>query len=356
MRQTNFSYQLNNFLKYGFYSIFIIIIFSNVCLAKKTSIFILASYNKNDSLSEPEYQGVLYALKNSRLSSYISIYSYFLDSRRVNPKNLQKNINKAIQLIKKINPKIIITLDDLAFEIIMKHFYKWFEHKRKFLVFCGINTPIKIYNKKYNFLKNNKIPIKNITGIYEAINIDKQIQLLKLIFKEPFYIAILHSIDYMGNIIKAQVINELSNTKLKNKIKFFPVKNLKDLKKSIQIINKSPLIKAYIPAILKIKTSNNKYLSVAKISPILLNNIKKLDLAVNFAFVNLGFWGGVCTDIFRMGYQAGDMVLYLIQRYPIKKLPVEYACCYKIIINKRRTKQLNLKLPDIFWGVVDEIR
>ncbi|SDN70659.1 ABC-type uncharacterized transport system, substrate-binding protein [Desulfonauticus submarinus] len=325
----------------------------NYCFSKEIPIFILSSYRFKDPLSYPEYKGVIQCIQNNE--NKIKIYSYFLNSRILPTKEIKKKVYKAVQLIKQINPKLIITLDDLAFEVILQNFLTTLNNKNPFIVFSGVNKPIEEYNKKFNFILH-KTPIKNVTGVCEHIFIKQQLELIEFIVKKPFYVALLYSTNYMGQIGKKQILRELNKTKYKNKIIIFPVTTFQELKKAVFEINNSPKIKAYFPLAISVRNPPQKNnLTLPQISSFLIQNIKKIDLGVNIGFAKVGFFGGVCADPYAMGYQAGQLAIKILQHYPIKNLKIENAKGYKIIINQTRINTLKLKIPNIFFGLIDEL-
>jgi ABC-type uncharacterized transport system substrate-binding protein len=94
--------------------------------------------------------------------------------------------------------------------------------------------------------------------------------------------------------------------------------------------------------------------TISDLAPVLTNRAKKIDLAINRAFTRAGFFGGVSVDFMYMGYQAGRQAVMLLDGYPIRRLPVENAMRYEIIINKKRMEELSLELDGQVLNMVDE--
>ena len=243
----------------------------------KTLIFILASYHQNDPFENSEYRGVIQALKFGIFQKF-EIQSFFLDSRRLDKKTINKKANEALQIIDKKKPKIVIALDDLAFNVCAK---KVIAMKQTFLVFAGINQDLDIYNKKFHFLKQN-MPIRNITGVYEYLFSREQMEMLDLLLTPPYRVAMLYSTDYMGKIAKSQILNELKGTPYQNRLELFPVKTTKDLKAAIKTIANRSDIKAYFPLTLSVyDPAKNIRLTIKDIAPLLISQIKKIDICLN---------------------------------------------------------------------------
>lgn len=317
----------------------------------QSSIVIVASYSKNDLCGRPQYQGILQAIKESKFRIY-PIKTIFLDSKRRTNPAVQKKIKKAISIIKKQHPRIVITIDDLAFAKVGS---KFIGSKDIYVVFTGINRPLTYYNEKLSFL-NGRIPTKNITGVYEKLFIKEQMDFLQMLVKRQPLVAIIYSTDFMGNILKNQIVGELTDTEFAQKIRLFPVLDTGQLAKAIKEINSNPDIAAYIPITLSIvdQKDERRKLTVKDLAPLLTKRIKKIDLAINKAFTRAGFFGGVSVDFLHMGYQAGRLAVLLMDGFPISNLNVENASLYKIVINKKRLKQLNIKLDDQILNMVDE--
>ena len=334
-----------------FVSLFLMILFAVPVYGQK-KVFILNSYHKTDTCGGPQYQGVLKALTEN-IHSDLQIDQYFLDSKRLSEKQLKNRIVEALEKIKNFHPDILMVLDDLAFKIALENFL---DSKNMFIIFSGINRPLEEYNEEFHFLEGLK-PTKNAIGVYENLFMKEQIEFLKLIFGENFKIALLHSTDFMGNILKKQVLAELKATPYLKTIEVFPISNLKELQKTIKKLRYKKEIKVYIPYTMSVWDENNKrHLTVKELAPILTQNLSILDVSSNNKiFAKLGFFGGVGPDFFAMGYQAGIMAAKLIQNFPLSRLRVEYARNYRIIINKKRAEECNVHLTPEILNLADEV-
>ena len=316
-------------------------------------VIIVASYHQEDPCEKLQYAGVISALKSS-MSQELKICSYYLDSKRLSMDEVNKKINEVLSAIDKEKPKVIIALDDLAFSVIAP---KVIDYEDTFLVFSGINRSLEEYNAKLHFLQGDK-PIKNITGVYECLFMQKQMELLDLILERPSKVALIYSTDYIGQIAKSQVLRELDNSEYKDRVELFPVTTMKELEAAIQTIASRPDIQAYIPLILSVSpkhpTKKHYKQTIEGIAPLLTSKIKKIDLTPNKLFTELGFFGGYSVDFFQMGHQAGLLGVRLLESHPISSLLIEKAKNYKIIVNKKRIKELGIRLNDEILNLVDK--
>ncbi len=311
---------------------------------------IVSSYAQDDLCGRPQYDGVIQALEESRFRN-LPVRNVYLDSRRLSPENVQQRINEALKLIETLHPRIIVTLDDLAFFRVGCHFIG---AANMYVVFSGLNRPLQFYNSRFAFLKG-RIPTSNVTGVYEYLFLREQMEFMQMVLKKKGQVALLYSTDFMGKILKGQVLTELQGTSFADRLRLFPVSDMEGLLEAVDSINSDPGIVAYIPDTMSMPGEKpGKRKTIADLASLLTARAKKIDLAINRAFTRAGFFGGVSVDFMYMGYQAGRQAVMLLDGFPIEKLPVENARRYEIIINKERMDELSLKLDDQVLNMVDE--
>ena len=321
-----------------------------VCAYAREMIVIVASYAQDDLCGRPQYLGAIQAIEESRYRN-LPIKSIFLDSKRLSSAEIRKRIDDAVTVIETEHPEIILTLDDLAFSEVGCRFVG---ARGMYVVFSGVNRPLKFYNSRFSFLKGNT-PAKNVTGVYEYLFVREQMEFLRMVLRKDGQIALLYSTDFMGEILKEQVLTELQNTVYAKKIMLFPVSDMEELLNAVDSINSQPRIIAYIPDTMSVPDrKNGRTMTIGDLVPVLTGRAKKIDLATNKAFTRAGFFGGVSVDFMHMGYQAGRLAVMLLDGFPVKRLPVENAGRYEIIINKKRMNDLSLKLDDQVLNMVDE--
>ncbi len=335
------------------FCIFVVFVFlfsAQLYASSSKKIFIVASYSEHDLCGSPQYKGIVSALKESEFQDF-AITSIYLDSKRLGKKALEKRKQALIQQIDEERPYLIVTIDDLAFSVVAPCVVG---EGPPWVVFSGLNRSLEEYNHALHFLKGNT-PIKNITGIYEYLFMPEQIKFFDLISPERKKIALLYSTDFMGNILKDQVVRELEDAGLTDRLLYFPVANMDELaEKSAQIEN-NPQIGGYIPLTMSVKGEKGEKYTIRELAPILIRKVKKIDLALNMAFTKSGFLGGVSVDFYQMGHQAGELAANIIRQYPISRLGVQRAERYRFVINKRRLQSLGLELPEEIYNMLDEL-
>ncbi len=333
---------MKNFIKISLFIFFLILFYG--CSEQKT-VFILSSYDNKDVCGQPQVEGATDALKKN--VSDLKIQYIYLDSRRISQQELEKRCDDFVKSVKFQKPSLILTTDDAAFQCAAKHFMG----DKIPVVFSGINLTPQYYNAKYHFMEGKK-PIKNFTGIYEKIFILKQIEMIEVLVGKIDKIAVLYSNDFMGNTLKEQVVYEL-NKNFKDKMVFYPTSSIQELIKASEEINKRKDIIAYFPFVMLIE--NEKIFTISELASIITDKIKKIDLAINRQFVELGFFGGICVDFYQMGYKAGEMASYILKTGKISNLEVEDVDKYIRIINLKRARDINFKISEENLSLFDEV-
>ncbi|MEN2994026.1 MAG: ABC transporter substrate binding protein [Thermodesulfovibrio sp.] len=326
-----------------FASIFLLIL---GCSNQKTTVFILSSYDDKDICGQPQVEGATEALRTH--FSNIKIEKIYLNSQRESEREVEEKCNNFLISVKSQNPSLIITIDDIAFQCAAKHLMG----DKIPIVFSGLNITPESYNAKYKFMEKRK-PIKNFTGIYEKLFVTKHIEMLEVLLGKIEKIAIIYSTDFMGNALKEQVIYELKDSDFENKLVFYPVSSLQELILATEDINKRKDIIAYYPFVMSIR--NGKVFTIADVASIMINKIKKIDLAINQQFVELGFFGGVSTDFYEMGFRAGEMAFHILTTGKLSDLEIEDAKNFVRILNLKRAKDIKIKISDKKLSLFDEI-
>ncbi len=336
---------------FGIFVCFLFILNSSCSLAK-IRIFILLSYHQGDICSDLQYNGLLRSLEE--LEEEHEIKAFYLDSRHLKDDALSQRIQKAIRAIRHFTPDILITVDDLAFTVALKHFLG-----REFpIVFSGVNQRLNYYNSKYHFLDDHGYPTKNVTGVHERIFAKQAIKFMDdWIGNSNYQILVLYSPDVMGNVLKDELLDELKATPFLKRIILKRVSDVRELKEELTRLS-TKKIKAYFPFTMSLPESPNgkRKLSLTELAPILIRYIKIPDLFPNsIGAAKLGLLGGVGTDFFRMGYQAGIIALKILQGWKIRDLPVEEAMYYTIAINLKRAKECHLPIRDDILSLSDYV-
>jgi len=319
--------------------------------AMATDVFLVASYHETDVCGQPQYKAAMDALKQGGFANLTS-KGYFLDTRVRSKEDVAKDIEQIKKDIRAAKPKFVFTIDDPAFAMLYEEVLKQPDTK---LVFTGLNRSLDFYNQKAPFL-SKRTPSANITGIFEYIFMREQFDMLETVLKRPVKkVAVLHSTDPVGIILKDQIMAELKGTKYEDSLVMFAAEDIPTMLKHAKTINDTKDIDAYIPVTMStVDPTDNTRKTMEKVAPMLTKAIRKIDISLNSSFTEYGFFGGVSIDFYQMGFQSGFQAVKLLKGGAIKDAPVEDAKRSIIAINRKRMQELGIKLSPQAQGVVDK--
>jgi len=302
--------------------------------------FLKADENKEVLLIHSYHKGYLWtddiskAIENNFAKhKNIELTTIYMDTKRVYNKSYLQTLAK---LYKKqfTNRKfdLIIVSDNNAFDF-LKDYYEYL-FKDVPVLFCGLN----------NYSKNTleSLPFKNISGVVEAVDINKNFE---LIYK-------LHP-----NIKKLLIINDKSPTALaiKNDLdkfiqkyqNFFDIEytdnlEINDLKKKVLNLEKN---KSAILFVLLFKDVTGKYFTYKQS----FQEIRKISQVPIYGlwdfYLNSGMVGGLVTSAYSQGQNVSDMALEVLNKKNIKDIPVLENSPNLYIFNYDELKRFNIKIP-----------
>ncbi len=316
-----------------------------------TEIFIVASYHREDLCGRPQQEAAIEAIRQSDIPDIV-FREYFLDSRRRDAKDIDRNVEWVVADIRTRKPALVLTVDDLAFS---RLYGEALRLPSMFLVFSGLNRPVREYNARIPFLDEKGRPAKNITGVFEPFFMKEQFEMLEVLLRRPVTrVAVLHSVDPVGMIVRRQIEAELSDTPFRDSVVFHAAEDEAGVLRLAEVIGRDPDVDAWIPAVMTVRKSDGSgRLTLPDLAKAMMSRIRKPDLTLNVSFTELGFYGGVSVDFRRMGFQAGIMAAKLLKGHPIREIPVENARKSLMAVNRSRLRELGIPLPGEFSGIVD---
>lgn len=319
--------------------------------AMAADVFLIGSYHETDACGQPQYKAAMDALKQGGFAS-LSSKGYFLDARVASKDEVAKVIEQIKQDIRAEKPKLVFTIDDPAFAMLYEEVLRQPETK---MVFTGLNRKLDFYNDKARFL-SNRTPVANIAGVFEYLFMREQFAMLEAVLKRPVRkVAVLHSTDVVGTILKDQIIDELKGTPYETRIALFPADDIPTMIGHAKTINDDEQIDAYIPVTMSVPDpADNKRKTMQMVAPTLTKAIRKIDLSLNASFTEYGFFGGVSVDFYQMGFQTGFLATKLLKGAAIKDIPIEDAKRSIIAINRARMQELGLQLSPEARSIVDK--
>lgn len=319
--------------------------------AHALDVLLVGSYDQNDACGRPQYEAALEALKQGGFGG-LSSKAYFLDQRTASRDDLLKSVEQIKRDIRSIKPRLVLTFDDPAFAMIYEEVLL---QKGSQMVFSGVNRRLEDYNERAAFL-DGRMPVANITGVYEYLFMRDQLSMLEAVLKRSVNkVAVLHSTDAVGIILKDQILAELKNTPYASRIVFFAAGDVPAMLAHARTINDDKSIDAYIPVTMSVDDpADGKRKTMVQLAPMLTRSIRKIDLALNSSFAEYGFFGGVSIDFYQMGFQTGFIASKLLKGGAVKGAPVEDARRSIIAINRKRMQELGIRLSPEARSIVDK--
>lgn len=336
-------------------SIVAVFVFSNSAQAEPAKILIVHSYESRHVCGFPQEIGVRKALLDSGFIERedITIRRFLMDTKKTytTKEQIAERGRLALKEVERFKPSVVVTVDDNAFKTVA---LPLLDRKDISVVFTGMNAQPEKYNRMKRFFRTWKSPEHNITGVYEKLHIVKALTVMKDI--NPSLKKIVAITDYTptGNAITKQFEIELENNDTGVEVDIKRARNLEEYIALLKRINKDPDVGAIYPAALSLKSLKDGKTYTKGIFKKTLETSKKPEIALNFFFSKLGYFGTASVDFERMGYQAGEKVAAILKGKNAGDIPMESAKKYAIVFNRARAKMLGIKVPfDILTSADD---
>ncbi len=327
------------------------ILFSVGAQGRSVKIFVLASYSPKDHFEKSEIKGLESSLRENFINYKLQVL--WINSRGNSLQELKKAKKAIVDKVREFEPSVIVALNDAALEVVLENFVG---NGPPWIVFFGVNMLIKDYNSRYHFLRG-VTPVKNVTGVLEKIFTLENLELLNgWWLKDDYKVILIYSTDPMSLIVAEQVRRELKGSPFSRHIKYYQIETLNQLKSLIATLNRDPAVRAIFPFMLSLKDpSNNRIVATTDLIP-MLSKFTCIPLIMpHIEAVKDGTWGGVVLDYYRMGREAGMMVVKLLEGMPIGEIPVSETKDFMIVFNIRRIRECGLPVPDYLLNLADSI-
>jgi len=318
-------------------------------------IFILHSYDYNNVCGRPQHEGVVAALNKAGLQEpdNLRIETYFMDTKRINNTEalIQEQARIALERIRSFDPHVVIILDDNAFRTVGLSL----ADTPTPVVFCGMNAQPETYHSQRAFMESRQRPGHNITGVYEKLHFADAIRVHVRLFPETRKVMILSDLSPTGRAVLKQIQIEMDREPFPCGYDMRVVKSWEEYKQAIFDANQDPEIGAIYPAALLLKDKQGNTYTAPEIFCWTVKHSTEPELAVNYAFAKMGFFGGATVDFHAMGEQAGSMAARIILGEDPANIPVEEARRYALVFNLDRARELGIRIPPDVLLAADEV-
>lgn len=316
-------------------------------------VLIIQSYEKGHICGQPQEDGIIEAFQESDLEpgKDVEFYHFYMDTKKTytTPAEIKQRGGLALEKVKKIQPDIVLVIDDNAVKTVMMPLIG----SDIQVVFCGMNGQPEDYNMKKHFMDSRSKPGANVTGVYEKLYLVKSLSVMKAVLpglKKVFGIT-----DYSptGNAITNQFKKEIEEETPPVAFELVRVKDFAEYKNVISQVNQDHETGAIYPAALSLKTPEGKTYTAPDIFRWTIKNCDKPGMALNYFFAKLGIFGGAAVDFKAMGHQAGTKAVKITKGSRAGDLPIEDANKYAIVFNLARAKELGINIPFEILGAAD---
>lgn len=333
------------------------VFFSQITLAENADarhkIFILHSYEKSHVCGRPQSLGVQRTLLQAGFGvDEIAIQSYAMDSKRSNntPELIAKQAEIALQKIRTFKPDILVTLDDNAFRTVALELVD----EPLQVVFSGMNNQPSHYNNQKHWMTSRDKPGRNITGVYEKIHFVTAVKVQKKIQPGLQKLLIVADQSPTGRAIIQQIEKEIEETPLPVEHEIFITDSWEGYQQKINQL-KHAEIDALYPVALLLKDHQGKSYTADEILAWTSEYSHIPSIPLNFAFVELGLFGGAGVDFEAMGSQAGEMVVKILRGERAGNIPIQEANRYALVFNLKRAKTLGIEIPSDILLAADSV-
>jgi ABC-type uncharacterized transport system substrate-binding protein len=318
-------------------------------------IFILHSYEPGHVCGQAQHDGVVAALKAAgfRENVNLEIQSYFMDTKRRNntAELMEEQADLALEKIGAFKPNVIVTLDDNAFSTVA---LKLVDTDAK-IVFSGINNPLEEYNRIVPYLSSRARPGHNVSGVCEKLHIADALRVHSNLFPGLKKIMIFVDTSPTGRGAFKQINMELKQASVPCTWEIKVAKTWEEYRSEVLSVNDDSDVGAIYPAALLLKDRKGNIYTAPEIFAWTIENSKKPEIAANYAFTRMGFFGGAAVDFFAMGQQAGRMAAMILKGRDPGTIAVEEANRYALVFNLQRAEKLGIEIPLDVLMAADEI-
>ncbi|MBN2126318.1 MAG: hypothetical protein JW821_18605 [Deltaproteobacteria bacterium] len=318
-------------------------------------VFILHSYEAGNVCGQPQHDGVLNALEKAGFveNGNLQIRAYYMDTKRKNntPELIEKQACLALQEIRSFEPHVLVTLDDNAFSSVALELVD----SPIPIVFCGMNAQPEAYHRRKAFMNSRTHPGHNITGVYEKLHIRDALTVHSRLFPSLEKVLILVDSSPTGRGISEQIALEMAEGDVPCTWEMRTPRTWEEYQREILSANSAPEVGAIYPAALLLKDEKGMTYTAPEIFAWTVENSRKPEIAINYAFTRMGLFGGAAVDFNAMGEQAGAIAVRVLQGESPGDIPVENAQRYALVFNLGRAEQLGITIPSDVLMAADDV-
>ena len=268
--------------------------------------------------------------KNFSSDKNIELTTVYMDTKRIDDPSYLANLAKLYkQQFTNRTFDLIIISDNNAFDFMELYYDSLFKNVP--VLFCGINN----YDK--NML--DKLTFKNISGVAEEVDIEKNFELISRLHPNLKNLLIINDTSTTGFAVKKDLAKIIEKYKNKFNIEYTDNLDISDLKTKISNLEKA---NSAILFVLLFKDTTGQYFTYKQS----FEEVKKVSQVPIYGlwdfYLNSGMVGGLLTSAVAQGETVSKMPLEILHPKNIKDIPILEKSPNLYIFNYNELKRFNL--------------
>ena len=268
--------------------------------------------------------------KNFSSDKNIELTTVYMDTKRIDDPSYLANLAKLYkQQFTNRTFDLIIISDNNAFDFMELYYDSLFKNVP--VLFCGINN----YDK--NML--DKLTFKNISGVAEEVDIEKNFELISRLHPNLKNLLIINDTSTTGYAVKKDLAKIIEKYKNKFNIEYTDNLDISDLKTKISNLEKA---NSAILFVLLFKDTTGQYFTYKQS----FEEVKKVSQVPIYGlwdfYLNSGMVGGLLTSAVAQGETVSKMALEILYGKNIKDIPILEKSPNLYMFNYNELKRFNL--------------
>lgn len=312
-----------------YFLLFSILFFNILYASQNKEVLLIHSYHKGYAWTDDISKAID---KNFSEHKDIELTTVYMDTKRIDDSSYLENLSKLYkQQFSNRKFDLVILSDNNAFDFVSKYYDYLF--KDALVLFCGINN--------YNKAILNKLPLKEVSGVAEEVDIEKNFELISKLHPNLKNLLIINDKSITGLAVKKDLNPIIEKYSKKFNIEYTDNLEISDLKDKVSELEKGD---SAILFVLLFKDTTGKYFTykqsfeeVRKVSQVPIYGLWDF-------YLNSGMVGGLLTSAIAQGDTVSKMALDVLNGKDIKEIPVVEKSPNLYIFNYDELKRFNLNV------------
>lgn len=329
------------------------ILYDNVILkpaGEPIKLFIVQSYEQGTGCGATIESGLIEALA---LAGYkdgerLDLHHYYMNTQNthITEKAIIQQAQLALAEIERIQPRVVILIDDNAFEHVLPPLI----HSEYPVLFAGTNVPVEHYNRSHHFMDSRRHPGGNVTGVTEEHELLPNLRLIKSLVPTAKTGVILYS----DSTPFVKLMNEANEAYIEKNRDALPIRfiqpekasRLSDFQALVRKYNDDPQVDiVYTFAPISLIKDDGTVSPVNETIAWIAANQKKPGFTWMTNWVEQGYLASAGIDLRSTGHTLATKVIKVLNGSKPGELPIENPTKYSIALNLDTAKELGLDIP-----------